>query len=228
MSVLILKNIKSEGPGTIVKFLDDEGRHYRIVEPDDIAATTMDDITSLVVMGGPMGVYEAHDYPHVTAAMVLMREALDKGLPVLGVCLGAQMLAELRGAKVYPGDNGQEVGWFDITLSPDGLGDRAMSQYAHGASDPISGPIKVFHFHGDTFDIPAGAVRLAGSNLYENQAFRYGENVYGLQFHLEVTAEMIADWMEHIPGGAAVSADSTKYIKGFEDSARRFYKSFFA
>lgn len=223
MSVLILKNVDNEGPGTIAAFLDDEGIAYSIVEPEDISRATLGGFDSLVVMGGPMGVYEAHDYPHVTAAMALMREALDSRLPVLGICLGAQMLAEILGAKAYPGEKGQEVGWFDITLSADGSGDPAMKAYAGGSAAPL----KVFHFHGDTFDIPAGAARLAGSELYENQAFRYGDNTYGLQFHIEVTAEMVADWMEHIPGGAGVSADSARYISGFDAAARRFYKVFF-
>lgn len=223
MSVLILKNIATEGPGTIEGFLKDKGLPYTVVEPEAVPGASIDTISALVVLGGPMGVYEAGDYPQVRGGMRLMEAALKADIPVLGVCLGAQMLAGVLGARVYPGKQGQEVGWYDIILTADGTKEKALSAYAGGRGSQL----KVFHWHGDTYDIPNGALRLAGSDMYEAQAFRYGDKAYGLQFHMEVTAGMVAEWLIDIPGGEKWVNESSLYMEGFEAAARRFYAEFF-
>lgn len=223
MSILILKNIANEGPGTIEGFLRDKGLAYKVMEPEDIPSASINGASALVVLGGPMGVYESGAYPQVSAGMRLMESALKTDIPVLGVCLGAQMLAEVLGANVYKGSQGQEVGWFDISLTREGSTDTALSAYAGGRGARL----KVFHWHGDIFDIPEGAARLAGSDMYEAQAFRYKDNAYGLQFHIEVTAGMVADWLRDIPGGEKWINESSLYMEGFEAAARRFYGELF-
>jgi GMP synthase-like glutamine amidotransferase len=204
-------------------FLRDRGLPYDIVEPETIPEALTDAVTSLIVLGGPMGVYEADDYPQVRGGMRLMGEALKADIPVLGICLGAQMLARVLGARVFKGSQGQEVGWYDITLTPVGAEDPAFAAYAEGQS----GPLRVFHWHGDTFDVPMGAMRLAGSEMYEAQAFRYGDKAYGLQFHIEVTSRMVAEWLRDIPGGEKWANESSLYMESFEAAARRFYAEFF-
>ena len=118
-------------------------------------------------------------------------------LPVLGICLGAQLLAKTLGARVYP-NRVKEIGWYPIELTPAAADDPLFAQ---------SGAQTVFQWHGDTFDLPAGAVHLARSPLCENQAFRYGHNAYGLQFHIEMTAAMIDDLAQRagqLPGAGPV------------------------
>jgi len=223
LSVIILKNIGSEGPGNIAGFLRDNRLSYKVIEPEGVARATMEDSSSLVVLGGPMGLHEADEYPQINAGMRLMEAALKKDIPVLGICLGAQMLSNVLGARVYKGEQGQEVGWYDITLTREGAEDPALSAYAEGGN----GVCRVFHWHGDTFDIPDGAVRLAGSEMYDSQAFRYGEMAYGLQFHLEVTAEMVDEWMKSVPGGRRWTDESALYMDGFELASGRFCREFF-
>ena len=222
MSVLILKNVETEGPGTVEEYLKASGLHYSILEPGDVPSSALDGAGALVVLGGPMGVYEAEEYPHMGAAMKLMGEALKKDIPLLGICLGAQMLAHVLGAKVYKGAQGQEIGWYDITLTPEGMNDPALAAYAGGG-----GGARVFHWHGDTFDIPGGAVRLAGSSMYDAQAFRYGTRAYGLQFHLEVTEGMVADWMRDIPGGERLMSEDAPGRGAYDSAAERFYAVMF-
>ena len=217
MSVLILKNVRTEGPGTIEGYLKDMGLPYEIVEPEGVPSATLEGAGALVVLGGPMGVYEAQEYPHMGATMKLMEDALRKEMPVLGVCLGAQMLAHVLGAKVYKGRQGQEIGWYDITLTPEGLRDPALSAYAEG------GRARVFHWHGDTFDIPEGATSLAGSDMYEAQAFRYAKSAYGLQFHVEVTEGMVEDWMREIPEGQRMMKENAPQRGAYDAAGRRFY-----
>lgn len=219
MSVFILKNAETEGPGTIEGYLRGSGLSYNVVEPKDVQSASLDKASALVVLGGPMGVYEAEEYPHVSAGMKHMETALKMNIPVLGVCLGAQMLARMLGSRVYPGSNGQEVGWHDISLTREGTNDPALSAYSGGRGSQL----KVFHWHGDTFDIPEGAERLAGSDMYEAQAFRYGDNAYGLQFHVEVTPDMVSDWLVDIPGGEKWVNESSLYMESFEAAARRLY-----
>jgi len=142
----------------------------------------------LLVLGGPMGVYEEKQYPWMTRELSAIRRCLDRSLPVLGICLGSQMLAHAAGGKVFKGDAGQEVGWFPITLTPEGHRDPLLQG--------LGPSLEVFHWHGDTFTLPEGAVRLAGSAKYPHQVFKVGRNAYGFQCHLEVTEPMVREWMK--------------------------------
>ncbi len=140
----------------------------------------------LVVMGGPIGVYDAGDYPYVAAEIQSLRRRLAAQKPTLGICLGAQLMAAALGAKVYPGANGSEIGWFPI---------QPGSQPAPAWFAPLLDEnLHVFHWHDDTFDLPAGALHLARTDLYENQAFSVARHALALQFHPEVTELGLEQW----------------------------------
>jgi GMP synthase (glutamine-hydrolysing) len=141
----------------------------------------------LIVLGGPIGVYETEAYPFLAGEMECVRRRLEARQPVLGVCLGAQLMAAAAGARVYPGAAGAEIGWKPIAWC--GKGDPP------GWFAPLlEEGLAVFHWHGDTFDLPAGAEALARTDRYENQAFTIGGNALALQFHPEVTAMGLERW----------------------------------
>lgn len=185
----MLQHAAPEGPAAIGDALQRRGVGMRTLRLDQGAAVpaSADGLAGLVVMGGPMGVYEADRHPFIPAELRLIERAADAGLPILGVCLGSQLLAAALGAKVYPSGR-KEIGWHEIRLRPAARKDALW----HGAEERFTG----FHWHGDVFDLPAGATALASSPLTEHQAFRTGENAYGLLFHLEVGETQIRDFMK--------------------------------
>jgi GMP synthase-like glutamine amidotransferase len=228
MSVLVLKNIGSEGPGTIAGFLEKEGTCYTVVDLTTEAFPSAEPYDTLVMMGGPMSVNESADYPYIDREAALARDFMRQGKRVFGVCLGAQIMAKALGARVYPGPE-KEIGWYDIELSGEGMRDRLMAKLAVNPRTGEPGTrIKVFHWHGETFDIPEGAERLAKSDLYPNQAFRYGKYAYAFQFHIEVTRQMIFDWLKDEKVDLAAIREQTEaWYPDFEERARGFYEAFF-
>ena len=140
----------------------------------------------LIVLGGPIGVYEIDAYPFLSREIAMVGERLARGLRTLGICLGAQLMAAALGARVYPSGI-KEIGWKPVALSDPGR-DSCLVPLAQGE-------LPVLHWHGDTFDLPDGAVHLASTDLCENQAFLLGANALGLQFHLETTAEALESWL---------------------------------
>jgi len=150
-----------------------------------------EDFAGLVLLGGPMAVYEHAEIECLDDSLRLVRAALRAGLPILGICLGSQLLAWALGGQVRPGRTmglRKEIGWFPVRLTQRGVVDPVF----HGFDQDRP----VFHWHGDTFALPEGAWLLASSDLYPNQAFRWGRWTYGLQFHVEVTPEMVAAFVE--------------------------------
>ncbi len=143
----------------------------------------------LVVLGGPMNCDESARYPHLTTEIELIQEAIASGKPVLGICLGAQLVARALGARVSKNPV-KEIGWYDLRPTEAGKSDPLFRALATRQ--------KIFQWHGDTFEIPDGATHLATSPDCRNQAFRFGDYVYGLQFHLEVDEPMIRRWL-HTP-----------------------------
>ncbi|VGO19805.1 type 1 glutamine amidotransferase [Pontiella sulfatireligans] len=138
---------------------------------------------ALVVMGGPMGIYDHEEHPWLVEEKESIKQAIDAGKAVLGICLGAQLMADALGAKVYPGPQ-KEIGWFPI-------------QRVAGAPELLPEALTVFHWHGDTFDLPEGAVRLASSKACLNQGFVYKGRAVGLQFHMETTPKNMAALIEN-------------------------------
>ncbi len=186
MRVQIFTHVPFEGPGYILKWVRDKGFDVNFTQffKADVPPS-VNDFDFLVIMGGPMGVYDP--IPWFEEEERIIREAIDSGKKVLGVCLGAQLIAKALGARVYK-NTFKEIGWFDVRLSKVAL----SSDYFNGLG-PV---IKPFHWHGDTFDIPGGFTPVGSSEATKNQGF-FGKNVLALQFHLEVTAESLKDLIEN-------------------------------
>ena len=186
--LLVLQHVPHELLGTLNPLLKKSGFRIRYVNfarhPD--AHPGLDGYDGLIVLGGPMSVNDGDRLSHLLTEMNLIEAAIKRNLPVLGICLGAQLIAKTLGAAVYPNKE-KEIGWYDV------------SPTNHAESDPLLGAFaateKIFQWHGETFDIPRSTHHLAFSSLCANQAFRYGTNVYGFQFHLEVDAPMIHRWL---------------------------------
>ncbi len=187
--VLVIKQVLHEGPGIIGMELLRLGIDMVTVEVynGEVIPETLDGYAALIVLGGPMGVYEEEVFPFITEELRLIRHALKESVPVLGVCLGSQLLARAAGAKVYRGTV-TEIGFYSVAVTEDGR----IDPLTRG----LTGDLSVFQWHGDTFDLPEAAALLASSKTYPQQMFRVGRAGYGIQFHLEVTVEMVIDWVE--------------------------------
>jgi len=184
--LIVLRHVPYEGPGLIEDILEGRGLPYRIIDVfEEGVPLGVAGFTGVVSMGGPMSVNDGIE--EIEREKVLLLEAMGRDIPVLGVCLGAQVIASALGARVYAGDH-PEVGWGQVTLTESGLADPLMAGVDH--------VLPVLHWHGETFDLPEGAVNLAYSEKFENQAFRVGSKTYGLQFHLEVDEEMVQEWVD--------------------------------
>jgi len=184
---LVFQHIACEPPGVFEDVLHERGVELRRVELDE--GEPLPDWRSfdaIVAMGGPMSVNDEADLPWLADEKRLIAEAVRAGTPYWGVCLGVQLLASSLGARVYPGPE-PEVGILPVELTLDGLVDPVF--------EGLPNEVLTLQWHGDTFDLPHDAVRLAGSPSYPNQAFRV-HKAYGVQFHLEVSAEMAREWAE--------------------------------
>lgn len=145
---------------------------------------------ALVVLGGPQAVYDRARHPWLDAEIAFLREALASDRPVLGICLGSQLLAAALGARVARHTE-QEIGWFEVT--------RAADAQASGFADLLPARLTTLHWHGDAYDLPAGATRLYSSAACREQGFSLGRRVLALQFHPEMTADMLPSWIAHEP-----------------------------
>lgn len=184
-----LQHVPFEGLGHIAHWIAANGHQLTTTHLYD-GGTLPDpsEFDRLIIMGGPMNIYEDAQYPWLPRERALIRAAIDAGKSAVGICLGAQLLADALGSKVYAGKE-KEIGWLPITLT------EAGKQTALLAGLPET-PI-VFHWHGDTFDIPEGAVHLAASEGCRSQAFLYDNRILGLQFHLESTPETVRQILSH-------------------------------
>lgn len=185
---LVIRHVAFEDLGIFEPALRDAGFavDYRQAGVDAVTPEAMSAADLVVVLGGPIGVYETDKYPWLNDEIALIRGRLDAKKPLLGVCLGAQLMAAALGARVYPGP-AKEIGWGAITLTPEGR-DSALAPFG----SPEAG---VLHWHGDTFDLPAGAVRLASTAITPNQAFAIGDHALALQFHIEADPARIECWL---------------------------------
>ncbi|MBB3348471.1 MULTISPECIES: glutamine amidotransferase [unclassified Sphingomonas] len=185
LTAVAIRHVAFEDLGHLDAPLRTAGFAIRYVEAaDGVAAVDPLAPDLLVVLGGPMGVYETAEHPFLAEELALLRARLAAGRPTLGLCLGAQLIAAALGARVYPGSV-KEIGYAPVTLTAEGA---ASPLAALPAGQPV------LHWHGDTFDLPAGATLLASTDLYRRQAFAVGRHALALQFHLE--ADRIERWLE--------------------------------
>jgi GMP synthase (glutamine-hydrolysing) len=186
-SAIAFRHVAYEGLGLLAPVLRDAGfaASYRETPRDDLADPTIEDADLLIVLGGPFGAYETDANPFLAHEIAILERRLAQGRLTLGICLGAQLMAKALGARVFPGPV-KEVGWGRVDLTAEGSASALEPLGEDGAV--------VLHWHGDTFDLPAGATRLAANTNYQNQAFARGDAALALQFHLEADAAVLEDW----------------------------------
>ena len=209
--ILIVQHAETEGPGTIAEYFG-KFRDLQVVDlsKDEELPEDFNKLAAVIVMGGPMNVYSESLYPFLKDEYFFINRILERKIPYLGICIGAQLLAKSLGAEIKK-NKVKEVGWYDVGLTDQGF-----------VSDLFSGlpeTLRVFQWHEDTFDLPKDSVLLAESEICKNQAMRCGTNAYGLQFHVEATPEMITEWMK----GEKVSEANRIMEEAFEqkDSVKK-------
>jgi GMP synthase (glutamine-hydrolysing) len=186
-NALVIRHLNFEDLGTLEQLLLHRNYNIHIVDATSEELHTIDPITPdlMVILGGPIGAYDEKKYPFIESEIALISRRLQNNKKTLGVCLGAQLIARVLGASVYP------MGHLEIGFSPLQLSDDAR----HSCLDLLNDDIGVLHWHGDQFDIPKGADHLASSEFCANQAFSVGNNILALQFHLEVDPDRIEQWL---------------------------------
>lgn len=182
--ILSVQNIQCETLGLLEQMFVHDGYHIEKVNtPNDAVPTNALGYDAIVILGGPMAVYD--NLPYLQKEQELIRNAMKNDTPVLGICLGSQLIAQAGGGRVYKGKK-KEIGWYDVYLTP-----ASSNDIFRGFTDKM---IRIFQWHGDTYDLPANAKILAYSDLYP-QAFRIGSAV-GIQFHFEADEPLIQTWMK--------------------------------
>ncbi len=210
-TALVIRHVAFEDLGSFTTPLLEHGYEIRYVDIGWHDLTAIDPVRPdlFIVLGGPIAAYADAKYPFLTDELRWLNQRLDNGRPILGICLGAQLLARAAGSRVYP-SGVSEIGFAPITLTEAGRS-SCLSAFSE---DPLT-----LHWHGDTFDLPVGAERLASSSVCENQAFSIGRNVIGFQFHPEVDLSRIEQWLI---GHAAELAAAEIDIAQIRADARRF------
>lgn len=187
-----LQHVPFEGPGYIAEWAEGRGHSLSATHLfDNNTLPALADFDWLMIMGGPMGVYNETSYPWLREEKALIRSAIDAGKTIIGICLGSQLLAEALGARVYRNPQ-KEIGWFPVSVTSEAKQHELLA----GLTDSFP----VFHWHGDTFDLPEGATHLLTTAACKNQAFSYGNKILGLQFHLEATPETLQAMVDHGQG----------------------------
>ncbi|SNS10249.1 GMP synthase (glutamine-hydrolysing) [Sphingomonas laterariae] len=207
---LVIRHVPVEGVAGFRAAIEAAGYAVDRIDVTDARFPETDLIAPdlVVMMGGPMGVYETDRYPWIACQVRRLGLRLAADRPTLGVCLGAQMMAAALGARVYPGGR-QEVGFAPVTLNGAGAG----SPLRHLDGNPM------LHWHGDTFDLPEGTELLASTGLYAHQAFRRGPNILALQFHAEMGEDPRFDsWLEKWPDAIAAAGSSANELRAHHDA----------
>jgi GMP synthase (glutamine-hydrolysing) len=186
--VLVIRHVAHEHLGALADLLQSRNLIPRFVNQFEGAAIpSLRGVAGLIVLGGPMSVNNIIRYPYLKQEIDLIRSAVAARRPVLGICLGSQLLAKALGASVFPSPLGMEIGWAPIRLLPAASTDRLFH--------PLRQQEVVFHWHGEIFGLPPDAIPLAESSHTAWQAFRHGDRAYGLLFHLEVDDALISEWL---------------------------------
>lgn len=225
-TVWVVQHVAAEGPGLIGEALLDRNRptHPIRIHLGEAVPRSAEGAAGIVVMGGPMGVYEADRFPHLEDELALLRDAMRRDVPVIGICLGSQLLAAALGATVRP-SGFKEIGWEAVTRSEAARADPLWRE--------LPAEFMGFHWHGDVFDLPPGAVGLASSSLTPVQAFRSGRSAYGILFHLEVGAAQIAEMTTVFAdelraagiSGTGIVAGATRHLVELQGHGRRVFSA---
>ena len=205
-TAIVIQHLEPEGPARIGAALGAAGADVEVRRVDLGAPvpTSLDGIDALVVLGGPMSARHDEDFPSRIAEIELLRAAVASGVPTLGVCLGAQLLAAASGAEVRAG-HGPEIGWGSIELLPSAAGDPLFDGLPH--------ELGVLHWHGETYTLPDAAAHLARSDAYDQQAFRVGHAAWGLQFHVEVDPDEVEVFVDAFGEDAALARGGAEGIR---------------
>jgi GMP synthase (glutamine-hydrolysing) len=215
-----IRHVAFEDAGTLAPVLRERGIDLRYLEAGVDDLTPAKDADLLVVLGGPIGIYEIDRYPFIKNELATIEAAVKKGVPVIGICLGCQALAAVLAARVYPGKQ-KELGWDEMSLTKEGKASPLAA---------IDG-VRVLNWHGDTFDLPVGATRLASSEITANQAFTYGPKVLALQFHVELPQRDLERWLIGHTLELATSkvdlgkmrADTARYAPAANEASARLF-----
>ena len=186
--ILVFQHVPYEPLGTLDPLLKEAGFRLRYVNfgRDPHQRPSLKRYEALIVLGGPMNAHQIDTYPNLATEVEVIREAVDAGMSVLGICLGAQLLAKAVGGSVAKNDE-REIGWCDVHLTESGRADPVLSSFESSQ--------RVFQWHEDGISLPAGVPNLASSPASQVQAYRYGDHAYGFQFHLEVDASLVERWL---------------------------------
>ncbi len=211
MKALAIRHVRIEHLGLLEPILKELGFDVDYVDTTEgmLLNKPLEDYSLVVVLGGYMGAYEEAKYPFLSYEYKVMEKALKEGIPLLGICLGAQMLAKVLGARVYKGERGKEIGWMEVYK----VGD-------HEYFKDFPQNLMVFQWHGDTFDLPQGAIRLYSSKKYENQAFVF-QRAVGLQFHIEVDKNMVKEWAEAYKDELSQEGIQVSQLLAYEGESHR-------
>jgi GMP synthase-like glutamine amidotransferase len=221
--VLYVQHVEEEGPGLLKDFFDGKGLPGRILRPydGDIFPPSFDGIEALVFMGGPMNVYEHNKYPFLVKEKIFIKKAVELGIPLIGICLGAQLLSVSLGGMVIKSPE-KEVGFYTVNKTAAGEIDTIFQR--------VEDEFPVFQWHEDTFTLPPGSELLARSDNGIKQAFRV-KRAYGFQFHVEATGEMIGRWMAgHLTGGEELEEfleESGRVLPRLADTGKNIFGNFY-
>lgn len=218
MKILIAIHLESEGPGTLGTYFETAGAELILVPlylGEQLPASP-EGFDAIVSMGGPMNVYQEDEYPFLAEETIFLRKAVNAGIPVMGICLGAQMISKAAGAEVVLGA-AKEVGWCRVSLTEAGKKDVVFRGLPY--------TLEVLQWHEDMFRIPEDGQLLATSEVCVNQAFRY-RNAFGLQFHLEITDQILKDWFKESPQLASMLSRYEQLHPEFNKQAETVYKNF--
>ena len=204
--LLVFQHVPHEGLGGFEKTFRDLAIETQMISSweEDLSRRKIhaSDCDGVIVMGGPMSANDAEKIPLIREELRLIEETLKAGLPFLGVCLGSQLLAKALGMRVYRGEE-KEIGWYPLWMRPEAVDDPLVGDFPPR--------FEMFQWHGETFELPPGVKLLASSQRYLNQAYCYEGRAYGLQFHAEMTPEMILDWQREGQGEIAAAGLADKW-----------------
>ena len=220
-NLLVVKHVEQEGPGMLAKSFEDAGWSLVTVElgKGDALPEHLDGFAAVVLLGGPMNVYQEEAYPFLRDEDRFIKEVLKEEIPFLGICLGAQLLAKACNAPVMKAVQ-KEMGWYTVDLTQKGRQDRLFRQ--------LKGPVTVFQWHEDTFEVPDGGSLLCVSDVVRNQAFRIGSCAYALQFHVEASFDMVSTWMkgESKADAERILRDGAALKDAYEEQAAFIFSNF--